>query len=94
MTVGVKQDRPIRKPGVWLRQSDNENIVFDPETETVHLLNATAMAIWVLCDGETTPEEIIDAICDLSGLPHEVVAEDVRRILLRFVEADILSWGG
>ncbi|HEX6331473.1 MAG TPA: PqqD family protein [Actinomycetota bacterium] len=94
MTVRVQQDRPLRKPGVWLRQSDNENIVFDPETETVHLLNATAMAIWVLCDGETTPDEMIDAICDLSGLPHDVVAEDVRRILLRFVEADILSWGG
>jgi len=46
----------------------------------------------VLCDGETTPDEMIDAICQLSGLPREVVLEDVRRILLRFEEADILSW--
>jgi hypothetical protein len=93
VTVGVRE-RPVRKPGVWLRRSDTENVVFDPETETVHLLNATAMAIWVLCDGETTADEMIDAICDLSGLPREVVAEDVNRILLRFVEADILSWSG
>lgn len=94
MTVGVRQERPVRKPGVWLRRSDTENVVFDPETDTVHLLNATAMAIWVLCDGETTADEMIDAICDLSGLPRDVVAEDVNRILLRFVEADILSWSG
>ena len=56
------------------------------------MLNATATAIWVLCDGETTPDEMVEAICELSGLPREVVVEDVRRILLQFEEADILTW--
>lgn len=90
--IQLEQSYPTRKPGVWLRQSDDEIIVYDPEHETVHLMNATAMAIWVLCDGETTPDEMIGAICQLSGLPREVVLEDVRRILARFTEADILSW--
>ena len=53
---------------MWLRQADDENVVYDPETSAVHLLNVTATAIWVLCDGETTPEEMVDAICELSGL--------------------------
>ena len=92
MSVTLRHGCPARKAGVWLKQSDQENLVFDPEHEAVHLLNATAMAIWVLCDGETTPDEMIDAICQLSGLPPEVVLEDVRRILLRFEEADIVSW--
>lgn len=92
MTTQVQQGYPTRKPGVWLKQSDEENVVYDPEHETVHLLNATAMAIWVLCDGETTPEEMVDAICQLSGLPREIVLEDVRRILARFTEVDILTW--
>jgi Coenzyme PQQ synthesis protein D (PqqD) len=92
MTLGLAS-RPIRKPGVWLRTSDAENVVFDPQTETVHFLNATAMAIWVLCDGETSADEMIGAICELSGLPREVVAEDVQSTLLRFVEAGILSPG-
>ena len=35
---------------------------------------------------------MVDAICELSGLPREVVEEDVRRILLQFEEADILTW--
>jgi hypothetical protein len=90
LSIGLAS-RPIRKPGVWLRTSDTENIVFDPDTENVHFLNATAMAIWVLCDGETTADEMIGAICELSGLPRDVVAEDVQRTLLRFIEADILS---
>lgn len=92
MSVLIRDGRPTRKADVWLRQSDTENVVYDPSSETVHMLNATAMAIWVLCDGETDPEEMVEAICELSGLPRDVVIEDVRRILLQFEEADILSW--
>ena len=92
MSILVRTGNPIRKAEVWLRQADNENVVYDPETSAVHILNVTATAIWVLCDGETTPEEMVAAICELSGLPREVVVEDVRRILLQFEEADILTW--
>lgn len=92
MSILVRNGNPIRKPEAWLRQAGDENVIYDPETKVVHILNATATAIWVLCDGETTPEEMVDAICELSGLPREVVVEDVRRILLQFEEADILTW--
>jgi len=88
----LRDGKPARKADVWLRQSDTENVVYDPSSGTVHMLNATAMAIWVLCDGETDPEEMVEAICELSGLPGDVVIEDVRRILLQFEEADILTW--
>jgi coenzyme PQQ synthesis protein D (PqqD) len=94
VNVLIRPGKPARKADVWLRQSDTENMVYDPSSEAVHLLNATAMAIWVLCDGETDPEEMVEAICQLSGLPTDVVIEDVRRILLQFEEADILTWKG
>jgi PqqD family protein of HPr-rel-A system len=94
MSMLLHDGKPARKADVWLRQSDTENVVYDPSSGTVHMLNATAMAIWVLCDGETDPEEMVEAICELSGLPGEVVTEDVRRILLQFEEADILIWEG
>ena len=92
MSLLVRNGKPARKTDVWLRQSDKENVVYDPETRAVHMLNTTAMAIWVLCDGDTDPDEMVDAICELSGLPREVVEEDVRRVLLQFEEADILTW--
>jgi hypothetical protein len=90
----ARRDRPDRNPQVWLRQAGSENVLYDPARETVHVMNATAVAIWVLCDGETMPTEMIDAICQLSGLPYEVVAEDVSRILGEFDEAGIISWKG
>lgn len=92
MTVVIHDGKPLRKRDVWLRQAGGEDVVYDPASGAVHMLNATATAIWVLCDGETDPDEMVDAICELSGLPREVVVEDVRRILLQFEEADILSW--
>lgn len=88
----VRQARPARNPQVWLRQAGSENVAYDPGRETVHVLNATAVAIWVLCDGETEPAEMIEAICQLSGLPYDVVQEDVSRILEEFDEAGIISW--
>jgi PqqD family protein of HPr-rel-A system len=92
--MSVTTLRPMRKPGVWLRQAERENAVFDPETGSVHMMNSTAVAIWVLCDGATTPDEMIGAVCELSGLPTEVVQEDVNRILRQFDEAGILLWEG
>jgi PqqD family protein of HPr-rel-A system len=83
---------PTRKPDVWLRQSESENAIYDPATDEVHLLNATAVAIWTLCDGSTTPAEMIQAVCDLSGLPEDVAQEDVGRILGQFEEAGIVGW--
>jgi hypothetical protein len=58
----------------------------------VHLLNDTALAIWDLCDGKTAPGEMVAAICDLSGLPPEVVNEDVERTLSQFQEAGLVLW--
>ena len=88
----VRQARPTRNPQVWLRQAGSENVVYDPGRESVHVMNATAVAIWVLCDGETAPAEMIEAICHLSGLPFDVVQEDVSRILDEFDRAGIISW--
>lgn len=90
MTVST---RPLRNPDVWLRQADDENAVFDPASGKVHLLNATALAIWQLCDGETTIGEMVEAICKLSGLPQEVVEEDVSGILSEFEAAGIVVGG-
>ena len=94
MTKEVRQRRPLRREGVWLRSVGDENAVFDPATKGLHFLNETARAIWELCDGDTTPDEMVRAICEVSGLPAEVVAEDVVRMLGEFESLGILRWEG
>ena len=94
MTLSVRQGRPIRRKDVWLRQTKDENAVYNPATAEVYILNDTALAIWDLCDGDTKPEEMMTAICDVTGLPSEVVAEDLERILLEFDSAELIEWVG
>lgn len=90
MSREVRQ-HPRRRGDVWLRARGSENAVFDPVTGHLHLLNETARAIWELCDGETTPDEMVRAICELSGLPDEVVEEDVHRALSEFESLGLLE---
>ncbi|HEY7661140.1 MAG TPA: HPr-rel-A system PqqD family peptide chaperone [Actinomycetota bacterium] len=92
MTSEVRQRRPVRREGVWLRATAEENAVFDPATGGLHLLNETARAIWELCDGATTTAEMVEAICSVTGLPRDVVTEDVERTLTEFERLGILRW--
>lgn len=90
----IHRGLPRRRTGLWLRQTQGENAVYDPASGNVHLLNETAWAIWDLCDGDTRPEEMIDAIVEVSHIHPEVVTEDVRRILAEFDDAGIVTWVG
>lgn len=86
--------KPLRRSGLFLRQSGKENAVYNRRTGNVHLLNETAWAIWDLCDGATSLDEMIEAICEISSLHRDVVTEDVERIVSEFVEAGLVSWVG
>jgi hypothetical protein len=92
VSLMVRHGLPTRKEGVWLREALGESVLFDPSAERVHLVNHSALAIWNLCDGETRPDEMIDAIVHISDLPSEVVAEDVERILREFDDAGLIVW--
>jgi hypothetical protein len=91
MKQSIRRQRPLRRPDVWLRQAGGENAVFDPETGNLHLLNDTALAIWQLCDGETWPEEMVVAICEVTGLHEDVVTKDIGRILTDFQHSGLLK---
>jgi PqqD family protein of HPr-rel-A system len=84
--------RPVRAPRIWIRKTRGETLAYNPDTGGAHLLNETALAIWDLCDGETTAEEMIEAICQLCGMHPDVVEEDVDRILGEFEEAGLVVW--
>lgn len=55
--------------------------VYDNTTDSLHVLNDSARAIWELCDGTTNPDEMASAISELAGLNHEEARDDVRLAL-------------
>ena len=36
MTLQLSERRPVRRPDVWLRQSDDENVIYDPLTMAIY----------------------------------------------------------
>jgi hypothetical protein len=92
MSRSLSELRPARSPHVWIRKTRGETLAYHPGTGGAHLLNDTALAIWDLCDGETKPEEMVEAICQLCGMHPDVVGEDVERILGEFADAGLVVW--
>lgn len=60
--------------------------------DEVHLLNETAFAIWQLCDGQTSPEEMAAGVCELFGEPGTAVLDDVDRTLSELAHRGLISW--
>ena len=89
MTVGVARDledyRPQGRADIVRRGTSNETLLYDPRADAVHVLNATALAVWDLCDGKHTTQEIEGALRQRFAVQGDSdIAGDVGRILDRF----------
>src|SRR5687767_14852235 len=49
------------------REVDGEEVVYDLDAETAHLLNPTVLAVWRLCDGAHSVPQIIDRLAPALG---------------------------
>ncbi|NNF63660.1 MAG: PqqD family protein [Acidimicrobiia bacterium] len=73
-------DRTPQNVGeVWTRRSGDETAVY--HGDSLHILNASALAIWELCDGATHAGEMAQAIAEVTGLDVASAEIDVRRAL-------------
>ena len=82
---------PKRLGQVWVRREGDETAVFDPDSGRLYALNASAIALWELCDGSTTPTEMAEAIAELTGLSEEASTEEVLTTLKVLLEQKLIS---
>jgi hypothetical protein len=73
--------RPERVGEVWTRLEGDETAIFEPVSQRLIRLNASARAIWELCDGETEVTEVVEALVELTGRPEEEVTSEVDATL-------------
>lgn len=92
MTTKV-QRLPVRRTKVRLIDEDTRSVLIDDQKGVTHVLNPTARAIWELCDGTTTLDELVDAICKVFSVPHGVALHDVAAVLAQLEGAGLVSWG-
>lgn len=70
---------------------DADRLVLTGPDGRPHALNATARAVWELCDGRTTVGEMVDAICELSSADPDVIAAEVDRLLDELVRNGLVD---
>jgi Coenzyme PQQ synthesis protein D (PqqD) len=75
------------------RVIDNEVVILDRANGNIHRLNATASAIWNLCDGRNTPEEISRQVAASFQLTPADVLPDVLRTVEDFQRLNLLDNG-
>jgi hypothetical protein len=83
---------PHRREGVTVVRVDGETLLVDDVNGTQHLLNPTAHALWELCDGSTSVEEMIGAILQLFAVDRGVVRDDVAHALSQLTDLGLLTW--
>lgn len=86
------QGYPRRMKGVVVTTDGARMRLQSAEGSTVCEVNETALALWQLCDGSTTPEEMIDGVCTLFPDVHGSVVDDVDRALRELTQAGLLDW--
>jgi len=86
--------RPRRMPDITASDLDDELVLYNLRTDQVHVLNATAAAIWELCDGSMTAEEIAAVLADACSVPLARVQPDVQNMLAEFYEAGLIEFDG
>jgi PqqD family protein of HPr-rel-A system len=82
--------KPLRYGQAWVRRGSDDTAVYNPDTGTLHLLNPSALAIWELCDGETTVGEMTIAVSELTGASLDAAESDVSAALTQLENAGLV----
>ncbi len=82
---------PLRRGQAWVQRDGDETAVYNPDTGMLHLLNASALAIWELCDGHTTAAEMAEAVAVVTGLAPDASAADVEVALTSLLAAGLVE---
>lgn len=89
MTTHLRQ-LPQRRQDVELRDSGYQSVLVTPSGST-YALNPTARAIWELCDGATTVDELAEAISAVFVVDHDAAIRDVAATIEQLQAADLVS---
>ena len=73
----------------WATAEGLGSLVYDPVTEAGHVLNPATAAVFELCDGRASREQMADAVAESTGLPPDV--DIVNLALAELTEAGLLE---
>ena len=84
---------PCVQPGLIEKKVGMDLVVLcKPDGKELHVLNATAVQVFRLCDGSHTPENMAEALVDsFDGVDYDQAYEDVKNILELFMAKQFIK---
>lgn len=93
MTAATRWRRvPQRRAASRREATDDRQVLVGLDRGHEYVLNATALALWELCDGDTSAEEMAEGVCELFAIPRHQAVADVRRTLAEFERVGLIDW--
>lgn len=82
---------PQAAPGLEMRAAGGEQLVHDPTSGQVHVLNATAGRVLSRCDGATTLAQIVNDLVAATEVDAARAARDVVNVCADFRSKGLIS---
>lgn len=89
MTVS---DRPSAAEGLEVTAVEDGLVVYDPERDRVHYLNATAAVVFTFCDGARDRQSVVEGVTRVLG-PDAVSHHDVEACIAQLEGERVLRSG-
>ena len=81
MRQDIAAFRPAQTPGLAAHRESGSLTIEDAAGRRRYEVNATALAVWDLCDGATSAAEMIDAMTSIFDAPPQIVEQEVVSLL-------------
>lgn len=86
--------RPARARDLRLGMAAEDNVLVDGDGRQRLALNDTALALWDLCDGSHSVDEMVAAIVELFHADPDSVRRDVDRAIGDLYEVGAVRYDG
>ncbi|MBI3448528.1 MAG: PqqD family protein [Acidobacteria bacterium] len=87
--------KPKTRRDLVLQEVGDEGLVYDREGALVHILNATALFTWKLCDGSRSVGVLTDSVCAaFAGATEDDVRRDLQGLVGQLAERGLLEVEG
>lgn len=83
--------RPRQVAGFSVKDLGDEVVLFDRAGNRFHQLNGTARAIYLLCDGSRTLDDIARALADSYEVTLEISRRDTAKTIEELQRAGIVT---
>ena len=83
--------RPTAVRGVIEQEIDNDLLLYNPRTDSVHVLNETAAAVWWLCDGRRSGLQISQEVAQLYAQQVPDIDSEALEALAKLLAAGAVT---